>query len=269
MNKLTKTVSIFSIAFAMIPNVVSAQTDDDWEFGASIYGWFPDISGQAVLPDGSGGDFTVPISTILDNLSFTFQGAFDARKGQWGVFTDVIYMDLGNTKKDISEGSIGGNDIPVDVTAKVGFDMTSWIWTTAAYYRLIDQPEKSFDLLGGVRLLDVSQSLNWSLSGNVGEIPLPSREGKAKVAGDSWDAIIGMRGRFSFGQNNTWFMPYYMDIGTGDSDFTWQAMGGVGYAFGWGELTAVYRYLDYDLSSDGPVGDMDFSGPAVGAIFRW
>jgi hypothetical protein len=117
--------------------------------------------------------------------------------------------------------------------------------------------------------MDVSQSLDWSLSGNVGEIPIPGREGGAKVGATYWDAIVAVRGRFAFGRDNAWFTPYYLDIGTGDSDLTWQVAGGIGYAFKWGELAAVWRYLDYDLPSGKAIGDINFSGPAVGAIFRW
>jgi hypothetical protein len=269
MNKLTKAVSIISLAVAILPNVAFAQSDESWEFGLSIYGWFPDISGETSFPDGSGGDFTIPVSNILDNLQFTFQGAFEARKGHWGVVTDVIYMDLGNTKKDVQNISIGRNDIPADVTAKIGLDVTSWIWTAAGYYRFVDEPQMSFDLLGGVRYLDLNQTLKWSFSEDIEEIPLPGREGSAKVSGSSWDAIIGMRGRFSFGPDNKWFIPYYLDVGTGDSDLTWQVFGGIGYAFSWGEVAAAWRYLEYDMPASGLIADMDFSGPLLGATFRW
>jgi len=268
-DKFKRAVGIFFLIVALVPNVVYADTNDSWEYGISIYGWFPDLSGKTSLPDGSGGDFTVPISDILDNLQFTLQGSFDARKGHWGLFTDVIYMDVGKTEKVVDEGTIGGNDWPYDFTAKVGFDMKSLIWSAAGYRRMVDAPNMSFDLLAGLRYIDVKQSLDWSFSGNIGEFPLPGREGRAKVAGDSWDAIVGMRGRFSFGRDISWFIPYYLDMGLGDSDFTWQAVGGIGYAFNWGELAAAWRYLSYDQSAGKPLSDMEFSGPAVGAVFRW
>lgn len=269
MHKLIKAVSIISLSVLIVPNAVFAQTDDPWEFGLSIYGWFPDISGETSFPDGSGGDFTIPISSILDNLQFTFQGAFDARKGHWGLATDVIYLDLGNTIKDYREASIGESDIPAGATAKVGLEVNSTIWTVAGYYRFVDQSQMSFDLLGGARYLDLDQALNWSISGDIGETPIPGREGKAKVSRSAWDAIIGLRGRFSFGQESNWFMPYYLDVGTGDSDLTWQAMGGIGYAFGSSEIMAAWRFLKYDMPASGLVADLDFSGPLVGATFRW
>ncbi len=75
--------------------------------------------------------------------------------------------------------------------------------------------------------------------------------------------------RFAVGQDNAWFIPYYLDVGTGGSDFTWQAVAGIAYAFNWGELVGAWRYLSYDLPSGKPIGEMEFSGPVVGATFRW
>ena len=36
-----------------------------------------------------------------------------------------------------------------------------------------------------------------------------------------------------------------------------------------GELGVEWRYLDYDLKSDGPITDLNFNGPAAGVVFRW
>ena len=36
-----------------------------------------------------------------------------------------------------------------------------------------------------------------------------------------------------------------------------------------GDVAAIWRHLDYDVPSGGPIADMDFSGPAVGVVFRW
>ena len=263
-----KAARIFLLSVALVPNVVLAGSDDSWEYGAAIYGWLPDISGKTSFPDGSGGDFTIPVSTILDNLSFTFQGSFDARKGSWGLFTDVIYLSIGNSKTVTDEG-ITEEEWPYDVSVKAKLDVTSWVWTTAGYFRAVDKPDMRLDFLAGARYLDMSQTLKLTFSGNVGDQPLPGRDGKVKVGSDNWDAIIGLRGRYGFGQDYRWFMPYYLDIGTGDSDFTWQAAAGLGYAFNWGEMAAVWRYLEYDLKSGGTISDLDMSGPAIGAIFRW
>lgn len=56
---------------------------------------------------------------------------------------------------------------------------------------------------------------------------------------------------------------------SGESRLTWQVVGGISYAYAWGELSAMWRYLAYDMKSGGAVKDLDFSGPMLGATFRW
>ena len=196
-------------------------------------------------------------------------GMFDMRKGRWGFLTDAIYMDVGNSKTGVREASIGGNQIPIDATADVNLDIESLIWTLAGYFRAVGQTGLTLDVLAGARYLDVEQKVNWNITGNVASIPVPDRTGAANASLTNWDAIIGVRGRFGFGDKKAWFVPYYLDVGTGDSDFTWQGAAGLGYAFGWWEAVAVWRYLYYDLPSGKPIRDMNFSGPAIGATFRW
>lgn len=269
MNKSINRMLLSVVASAaLLPAAVSAAEADDWQFGASIYGWFPDISGTTNVPIGSG-DFTIGISDILDNLEFTFQGSFDARKGKWGFLSDVIYMDVANTKKSIRDGMIGGTQLPWEINGEFGVGMKSLIWTNVGYYRLVEDSNKSFDMLAGVRYADIDQDISWSLSGDIGQTPLPGREGSVSVGDTLWDYIIGFRGQVAFGADDKWFIPYYADIGTGDADLTYQLAGGIGYKFNWGAIAALYRYMDYDVASGKPIDTMDFSGPAVGAVFRW
>ncbi len=55
---------------------------------------------------------------------------------------------------------------------------------------------------------------------------------------------IDGKGRLTFGDNREWFVPNYFDVGTGQTDLTWQAIGGLGYGFKWGEVIAVWRCPD-------------------------
>ena len=48
-----------------------------------------------------------------------------------------------------------------------------------------------------------------------------------------------------------------------------QAAAGISYAFQWGELNALWRYLGYDLKPGRSLEDLKFNGPLIGATFRW
>ena len=97
----------------------------------------------------------------------------------------------------------------------------------------------------------------------------PGRNGSSEVKESYWDAIVGVKGRYSFGANRQWFLPYYADIGTGQSDLTWQAFGGLGYQFSWGSILGGWRYIDYDFKSGSNIESLTFNGPMVGVAFNW
>jgi hypothetical protein len=64
-------------------------------------------------------------------------------------------------------------------------------------------------------------------------------------------------------------LPYQLDVGTGQSDLTWQAAGGVGYRFKWGDVNFVYRHMEWDFKSRSSIDDMTFSGPLLAAKFHF
>ena len=79
----------------------------------------------------------------------------------------------------------------------------------------------------------------------------------------------GTEGQAFLGSGQRWFLPWYLDAGTGDSDFTWQAMAGVGYQFDWGATVLSWRHLDYEFESDATFENLSFSGVLLGVTFRW
>jgi len=269
--KATKLLAIAACADALLtPIVATAQPADDWRFNAIIYVYLPDISGTTTFQQtGASDSATVDADTILKHLKFAFMGTFDANKGRWGVTNDLMYLNVGDSKSQTKNFSIGGIQIPADASASAHFDLKGWIWTIAGTYDAVSDPQARLQLLAGARLLSVRENFNWQLSGNVGPIPLPGRQGSSEAKIDNWDAIVGVRGRLMFGGNREWFIPYYVDAGTGNSDLTWQAIGGIGYAFKWGDIIAAWRYLDYNMKSGKDIQSVNFNGPAIGVAFHW
>jgi hypothetical protein len=245
------------------------QSADDWKFRASVYGWLPSIGGSTTFPAGTGSSINVDASQIIDSLKFTFMGTFEAQKGQWGVFTDVIYLDVGGSKSGTRDINVDGHPLPIGVSADANLDLKSLIWTLAGTYRVVTDPGMTMDVLAGARLIDIKQSLGWQFTADLGDGTFPARSGNSEVKVDKTDGIVGVKGRLAFGDDKQWFVPYYADVGTGQTELTWQAVGGLGYAFKWGEVFAVWRYLDYKFKSDAKIQDVNFNGPALGVAFHW
>jgi len=271
----TCALAVIGALAAAAPLASQAQASDDWEYTATIYGWLPSFGGNVSVPTGpmggGGGSTSVGLnmSDILSGLNFTFQGMLTADKGRWGMATDIIYLDLGSSTKKVKDFTFNDVELPVGVTANVDFDMTSWLWTIAGTYLVIDDPDHPMKLLAGARMFDVSTDVKWQLEGDIAGQPLPGRNGTADGSETIWDAIVGVKGEVRLGDDKKWFVPYYLDVGTGDSDLTWQSMLGAGYSFDWGDLVAVWRYLDYDMPSGDLLENLDANGAAIGVTFHF
>jgi len=242
---------------------------DDWRFWFILYGWFPSIGGTTSFPtSGTGPSLNVDASTIPDHLQFAFMGAFEARKGRWGVFADYDYMNLSASKSASRDFSF--RDLPIGaLTADLNYDLKGNVLTLTGVYGMSQSPEVVADLMLGTRMLNLKQNLGWTFNGNLGPIPLLNRTGSTELSFTNWDAIVGVKGRVRFGDGGRWYLPYYADIGTGQSKLTWQAMAGIGYSWSSIELLAVWRYLDYDFKSSSQVDSLTLNGPAIGIVFTW
>jgi len=267
---MNPTPAILLAVLALAPLSLQAQrVDDALHWRASIYGWFPSIGGSTSYPTGgSGPSLSLDSSDVLSALKFTFMGALDVRKGEWGAFTDLIYVDLGGSKSGLREFSIGNLPPPADVSANASLDLKAWVWTLAGTYELARTPRYESQLLFGARMLDLKQNLNWSLNGNIGSIGLPGRSGTSEASLTNWDAVVGAKGVATLSGNGRWVLPYYVDIGAGQSKLTWQALAGIGYRFDWGTTTLGWRYFDYKFK-DSKVEDLNFNGAFVGLTFQW
>ena len=235
-----------------------AEASDEWQYGFKIYAWLPDVSGDLIFsPPGGGGGISASASDILDALQMTFMGSFEARKGHWSGFTDVLYLDL--------EGDKSKSVILPDDSDRTLFDadmeLVGWVWTLGGSYTVWQDQASHLDILGGARLLSLDVDLKLTGHG------LLQRKHKLSASEDLWDGIIGVKGRV--GLNDRWFMPYYADVGTGDTDLTWNVQGGIGYSFNWGDITLEYRHLEYDQDDDKLLQDIEFSGGMLGAVFRF
>jgi hypothetical protein len=262
---------------ALVPALADAQATQPgmdsghWKYGATIYLYSPTVGGSSSFPvDTAGNPINADASPIIDHLKMAFMGSFAAHNGRWGFFTDVLYLDLGGEQSQTRDFTIGDIGIPGGTTADIGWDLKGTIWTLAGQYRLAADPAGlTVDALAGARRFHLQQSLSWALTGSIGPIDPTSRIGATTVSDRVWDAIVGVKGRAEFGSNREWSVPFYLDVGAGQSQLTYQAAAGIAYGFKWGELSALWRYIGYEMKSGKVLQDISFNGPMVGATFRW
>jgi len=241
--------------------------DGAWHFIVAPYVWLPVIDGTLRFntpPGASGSPETSTESNILEHLNFALMIAGEARKGNWAVITDFIYLDLGEADGAVNSISGSGSTvIPVNLNTNTG--LTGVLWQLGGSYTVAGGQAATLDVLAGFRFMWVDASLNWQIANGMGLLP-PT--GSFSEDEKLLDGIIGVRGKVNLGGGN-WFVPYYVDIGTGSSELTWQGNGGFGYSFGWGDVLLTYRYLFYNQNADKLFQNVSFSGPLIGAAIRF
>jgi len=257
--------AVFLLLFCFVSNATAENTAeaDTWQYEFTIYGWFPSLDGQLKydVPPGSGGDVTVDVSDFLNSLNFIFMGIFEARHNKFSFAADVVYLDLSNsTSSNVTIGP--GSGVPLSVHG--GLSLKTWLVTGTVGYDIVQTNKARTALIGGVRYLDLATDVSLSVNG-----PLPPTPPPAYLSGseDFWDVIVGVRGSIML--NEKWYIPYYADIGTGDSKMTWQLYSAIGYRFHWGDIRLGYRYLEYDQDDDKLLQDLKLYGPLLGVGFRF
>jgi hypothetical protein len=252
----------------------AAPAPGEWVFEAALNLWLPAVTGSTRFeqPGGGGGggsDIGVSNDGITGNLHFAFLGSFEARRDRWGLLTDLVYVDFQDSRSGYRQFTVGGVPLPVDASADVHTGLRGWEWTLAGTWDAYRDARTVLTLLGGARVLDIRQSLEWNLQGNVGTVPLPDQAGSLRTGVKNLDAIAGVKGRWSFGPGGDWFVPFYGDVGTGESALTWQLQAGLGHAWSWGDVIASWRVVGYDMKSGSTIENITFNGPSVAVLLRW
>ncbi len=272
----TKFLLLLLLAFQ---SAAAEQDTNEWQFQLTPYIWLPTINGTLNhdIPPGDGGgapQIDVGPTDWLDLLNGVFLLQGEARKDRFFVFADFVYLGLESDNDKVIAISPGNGDlIPVDISVNVDTktDLDGFTTTFAGGYTAHDDADSTVNVFVGARFLSIDTKTSWNLTADI-EFPgggnALSREGSIESDIDSWDAIIGIKGHKDIGNGN-WSLPYYLDIGTGESDITWQAIAGVSYAYGWGDLIFSYRHFEYDGGPRGLLQEFSFSGPLIGARFSF
>lgn len=235
----------------------------DWKYSIAPYLWLPTISVDSSnvnrdgllpdLPEGTG--VSVGPTDYLSSLNFALMLAGDMRNDEWVLMGDMIYLDFGVDDKDIDFARPGVGPLAGSYSA----DLAATIYSLAGGKTLVKSDNYYLDALIGWRRIGMDFQMHETTRGDIVDTDLYFNDG-----------FVAVNGRYTF-SNPKWSLDYYTDLGTGESDFTWQALLGVNYQFNWGKLFANYRHLDYDFGNAKNFSDltMTFSGPTIGARFEF
>jgi hypothetical protein len=236
------------------PSAVSSE----WTFEISPYFWMAGLDGEVGVGNQNA-DVDLSFSDILKDLQYGGMLLADARKDRFGIFFAPLFV------RTFDEAEAGPFDI--DVTSDIA------VVGGGAFYRIGEwtigrtgegRARKAWvDPLAGARWTYLRLELD-------GDGPL----GRHADQHESWvDPFIGVR--IGIDLSERWLLVAEGDVGgyAGGSDFTWNALGLLGYRTTFlGVHTTLgggYRALSWDYEDGNFKWDVTMHGPFVGASFRF
>jgi hypothetical protein len=265
-----------------------------WDFSFTPYGWMININGD-VTARGHTADINQNFFQIVDKSDslLAWMSYFEARRGKLGLFTDVVWLDLGFPGNFHAQRSPLARfpDVVVSIRGKAQLDYQQTIIQSGISYEVArwERAPGSFtavDVLGSARYwnqdVDLSLRLTGTIAADLQQLGLKFNRSRSVVVAHSgdleWvDPVVGGRIRHQIapGQN----LRLEGDIGGfgAGSEFSWQVVGVYSFhtaAFGIPlHADLGYRALSVDYSETGRFGKNGLNavqhGPVMGITFNW
>lgn len=269
-------------------------TPKRWQFNFTPYAWLIGVNGNATAR-GRTVDINASFADIVDESDsiMALMGFFEARRGPFSLFTDVVWQDLGFEAHRSGSGNPFPNfpNVNLAVKAKAQLGYQSTVVQSGASYQIAkwqgrDGAYTALDLMGSARYwheeLDVSLNVTGSLTADIQKLGLVLQRSKSIAVAHSgaleWvDPVVGARLRHQMASGAE--LTLIGDVGGfgAGSDFSWQAVATYGFdvnCFGTPLRTVMgYRALAVDYSENGRFGknglDLVQHGPVMGVSLRW
>jgi hypothetical protein len=265
-----------------------------WQFDFTPYAWLIGVNGN-VTARGRTADIDVSFFDLVDKSDslMALTGYFEARKGRFSFFADVVWQDLSfEARRSVSKNPFPNfPNVNIAIKAKANLDYQSTIIQSGVLYQIAKWQGRggaytALDLAGSARYwneeVDVSLRATGTLTAEIEKLGLVLQRSKSLVVARSgkleWvDPVIGARLRHQMASGAELILAGDVGgFGVG-SDFSWQALATYGFdvnCFGTPLRTVVgYRALAVDYSENGRFGenglDLVQHGPVLGVSLRW
>lgn len=241
-------------AFSTISGHAESDRGDQWRFQLAPYAWLAGQEGTvATLPGLPPADIDIDFwDDIVGNINGGLFLVGEARRGRFGLVTDVAYVDI-----EVEEKT------PGSVFSSVTSGTESWIVSVAGFYRVVEKTGAFLDLLAGARYWSVDSSLA------LGAGLLPAQEVSNR---EDWvDPLVGLKGLSFLGGSRIFVSGGGVIGGFGaGSDLMWDLNVNLGYQWTKTFSTLLgYRYMDVDYEKDDFLYDITQHGPVLGLSWRF
>jgi hypothetical protein len=251
-----------------------AEPPPAWSFRFVPYGWLTALDGTQTVR-GRSAKVNLSFLDIVEKSDtlVALMGDFEARKGPFAVYADVVWSKIGASAGDVKTRAPAPGITGV-VGRSLSLDIEMAIAEVGAAYEFARFGALSFDVVAGARYWYQQADLSLDLTGtfDVGDLTIVGSRGIARSGSVEWlDPLIGARLRYSLFPGHELFLRGDVGgFGVG-SDFSWQAVGGYIFDFatrggttysgviGYRALAADYsqgagrRLYEFDIVQHGPV----------------
>lgn len=199
-------------------------------------------------------------SDIMDDLEFGGFVNLWMRRDRLVLSADVAYVSVGSAHAFGPLPPLPG-PVPPGTVIEGSLDTRQFTASLLVGYRMIEGPDFSFDVLGGMRTWRVSNDVAVSALG------LSANHGERF----NWvDPLLGVRASKRLSAN--WTLQGQFDLGGAGvgADSTWSALGTVNWlASDHLSASVGYKVLDVDYRDGGHVFDVRMQGPVVALTYRF
>lgn len=244
-------IAVLALSFPFMGNAETLKNNsDEWEFKVAPYIWAAGIHGD-VGHSRIGRHFVKSsFSDILKKVDLSAMIMGEARKGDYSVLLDLMYID--SSVHYTLPAKVPATDFKARgkiLTGFAGMGYTFW-----------ENERASLDLVGGLRAWHTDVTLG--LYRNSAQlVTAKSRE--------TWiDATAGLRGHFKI--NDQFSMTAWGLAGKGGANLDWDASLLANWKISRDfTLTAGYRAIHVDYKKRGFVYDITQKGPMIGVSYHF
>ena len=172
--------------------------DGQWHLESTAYAWVPFMYTTVQLPPIAGGGSQTIETQPSQYLKYVQAGAFldgSIRKGDWSLWTDLVYFNLQASPTSTREIGLPGGNATLPVIRTINSGVRAAIWTLDPSYTVMNNDIGTLDVLVGLRYTSVRVSLAYQFTAP----PTPlMRGGGFWPTSDSTDGLVGIKGAIDF-----------------------------------------------------------------------